>query len=257
MAMLDASRTAFAQGDYAGALSACNQAVAKLPNSGPAHEFRALILFALKRYDEAAGPVYAVLSAGPGWDWATLSSMYPDVSAYTQQLRALEQYVNEHPNSPAARFLLAYHYMCCGFSDAAATQLKAVVQLNPKDQLSAQLLSAMTSKTATPAPATAPPSAPPKAVNTAALVGPWKATRPDGAAISLDLTKDGKYTWTYTQKDKPRQFSGTYTIADNLLILKEGNNTVMVGQVTQLADDRFNFRMPGDNPGDPGLTFSK
>ena len=104
------------------------------------HEFRGLALFALHRYKEAAGTIYAVLSVGPGWDWTTLSSFYPDVDVYTEQLRALEQYVNANPNAAEARFLLAYHYMTCGHTDAAATQFKAVVQLNPKDQLSAQLL---------------------------------------------------------------------------------------------------------------------
>ena len=46
-------------------------------------------------------------------------------------------------------------------------------------------------------------------------------------------------------------------MADNLLILKKGNSPVMIGQVTMLADDRFNFKLPGDNPNDPGLTFSR
>ena len=29
----------------------------------------------------------------------------------------------------------------------------------------------------------------------------------------------------------------------------------MVGQVASLAGDRFNFKLVGDNPSDPGLTF--
>ncbi len=46
-------------------------------------------------------------------------------------------------------------------------------------------------------------------------------------------------------------------MADNLLILKEGNSPAMVGQVTLLPDNRFNFKLAGDNPSDPGLTFGK
>ena len=72
-----------------------------------------------------------------------------------------------------------------------------------------------------------------------------------------DLAKDGKYTWKFAQNGKPQEFSGDYTVADNLLILKQGDIPVMVGQVTPLADDRFNFKLPGDNPSDPGLTFGK
>jgi tetratricopeptide (TPR) repeat protein len=149
MRLLDTARTGFAQGDYAGALANCNQAIVGLPNCVAAHEFRALTLFALARYKEAAGPVYDVLSVGPGWDWATLESFYPREDVYVQQLRALEQYVQSNPNVAEARFVLAYHYMTGGHYDAAAEQLQVVVQLNPQDRLSAQLLVAMAK---TPAP---------------------------------------------------------------------------------------------------------
>ena len=47
------------------------------------HEFLALVFFAQGKYDQAAAPLYAVLSVGPGWDWTTLSGMYPDVDTYT------------------------------------------------------------------------------------------------------------------------------------------------------------------------------
>ena len=87
------------------------------------------------------------------------------------------------------------------------------------------------------------------------LVGHWTARRADGATIKLTLAGDGKFTWTLAQNGKPQQFSGTYTVADNLLVLKQGNNPMMVGQVASLAGDRFNFKLAGDNPSDPGLTF--
>ena len=48
--------------------------------------------------------------------------------------------------SPEMRFLLAYQYMSCGFSDAAVAELKEVVRLSPKDQLSAQLLAALSQR---------------------------------------------------------------------------------------------------------------
>ena len=32
----------------------------------------------------SAAPLYAVLSVGPGWDWTTLSGMYPDVTAFAK-----------------------------------------------------------------------------------------------------------------------------------------------------------------------------
>ena len=94
-------------------------------------------------------------------------------------------------------------------------------------------------------------------VLSSALVGAWKANRGSAATITLSLTQDGHYTWQYAQKDKRQEFSGTYLVTDNLLILHEGTRTMMVGQVTLLDGNRFNFRLPGDNPNDPGVTFSK
>jgi tetratricopeptide (TPR) repeat protein len=255
--LLNAAHDAFYQGDYAAALKQCDQAIALQPNDALLHEFRGLALFALHRYDEAAGAVYAVLSAGPGWDWTTLTSFYPDVDTYTEQLRALEEYTSANPNSPALRFLLAYHYMICGHDDAAATQLKAAIQLDPKDRLSAQLLEMLTPTTAKAATAPAAPATPAKPMTAAALVGDWKATRVDGVTIALSLTADGKYTWKFNQNGKPQQYAGPYAVADNLLILKKGDTPVMVGQVSSLPNGRFNFKLPGGNPSDPGLTFAK
>ncbi len=258
--LFDAARNAFMQGDYKTALAQVDQAIAQVPNDTVLHEFRGLVLFALGRYKEAAAADYAVLSAGPGWDWTTLSGLYPNVEVYTAQLRALEQYAQSHPAASEAKFLLAENYLTCGYTDAAAAQLKEVVRLNPKDQLSAQLLNSLStadtvvSGTAAPA-APSQPAAPAKPADASSLVGNWTATRADSATIKLALAGDGKFTWALDQKGKPQQFSGTYTVADNLLVLKQGDNPMMVGQVAALAGDRFNFKLAGDNPSDPGLTF--
>lgn len=259
--LLNAARNVFEKGEYQGALSLCNTAISKTPNAVVLHEFRGLTQFALKDYKEAACTIYAVLSVGPGWDWTTLSSLYPNVDVYSSQLRALEQYVLANPNVAQARFLLAYHYMTCGHVDAAAQQFKAAAELNSKDQLSVQLANTLT-KGATPdaTPTTAKlaaPSAPAKPIEGATLVGDWKASRSDGTSIALRLNKDGKYTWKLTQQGKPIEYNGPYSVADGLLILKQNDAPVMVGQVTLLADNQFNFKLPGDNPSDPGLTFGK
>jgi tetratricopeptide (TPR) repeat protein len=161
---LDQGREAFKQGDYTRALDLADQSLRQMPNDPALHEFRALALFALGRYDEAAAALYAVLSVGPGWDWSTLIGLYGNPDAYTQQLRALESSVTQNPNSAAGRFVLAYHYLTQGHMNEAADQLKAVVALQPKDQLSAQLLQQIQQKDASPAPgnpANAPAENPP------------------------------------------------------------------------------------------------
>jgi len=63
--VFSAARDSFKAGDYQRALDLADQVVKQTPNAPVVHEFRALCLFALKRFDEAASVAYAVLSAGP------------------------------------------------------------------------------------------------------------------------------------------------------------------------------------------------
>ena len=211
----------------------------------------------LGRYKEAAAADYAVLSAGPGWDWTTLSGLYPNVDVYTQQLRTLEDYARRTPHAAEARFLLGEHYLTCGYADAAVAQFKEAVRLNPKDQLSSQLLRSITTPDPGDDAPAVPAAAPARPADAASLAGNWTATRADSATIKLALGSDGKFVWAVDQNGKPQQFSGTYSVSDNLLVLKQGNNPVMVGQVDLQASNRFNFKLAGDNPSDPGLTFQR
>lgn len=141
--LVDAARAAFRAGDYARALTQIDQAIDKLPDDAALHEFRALIQFALKDYAAAAATIYAVLDAGPGWDWATVQGMYPDAATYTAQLRALETYQKANPDAADASFLLAYHYLVLNHPEAAAKQLDNVIRLLPKDSLAPRLLQAI------------------------------------------------------------------------------------------------------------------
>ena len=86
-------------------------------------------------------------------------------------------------------------------------------------------------------------------------MGDWKAERPDGSSFTLNLTGDSKFTWKFANKDKTQDQAGTYTVADDVLILKQGSEPVMVAQIKPLDDNRFNFRLTGASEADPGLTF--
>jgi tetratricopeptide (TPR) repeat protein len=140
MAKLDEARVAFAREDYAKAQKLIEEGIKKVPGDATLHEFRALTQFAQKKYSDAAGTIYAVLAAGPGWDWDTLKTFYDSEKTYQDQLRALEAYAQANPKAADAHFLLAYHYLVLDAKDAAIKQLDAVVQLMPKDTLSAALL---------------------------------------------------------------------------------------------------------------------
>jgi tetratricopeptide (TPR) repeat protein len=151
----DAAREAFKAGDAAKAQTLVEKAIQLLPSDATLHEFRALTLFAQGLHKDAAATLYAVLAAGPGWDWATMRGLYPDEDTYTRQLRALEDFIRKNPNSAEARFVLAYQYLVLGAKDEAVGQLKEVVRLQPQDKLSAALVNALT----TPETATASPAA--------------------------------------------------------------------------------------------------
>ena len=259
VAKFDSARAAFGTGDYAGALQLTDEALKVLQNDATLHEFRALVLFAVGKYDLAAGPLYAVLSVGPGWDWTTMAGLYPNIDVYTGQLRKLESFISANPKSTSGRFVLAYHYLTQGHTDAAVGQLKEVVALAPQDTLSAQLVkqfSPPATAPETPAAATAasPAAASAKPGN---LAGTWTAHPAGDTTIELRIGDDETFTWKVTAKGKPRQLTGKWSLADNLLTLaQEGDAGALVGRVSWQADDKWSFRVIGTGAEDQGLLFT-
>jgi hypothetical protein len=152
----DAARQAFQAKRYDVALQTVDKAIQQLPGDPTLHEFRALVLFAQRDYWGAASTLYPVLAVGPGWDWQTLRGLYPDEQTYTDQLRALEQFARDHPQDAACRFVLAYHYLVLESRDAAIRTLKAVVALQPQDQVSARILQLLETKPDADRPAPGP-----------------------------------------------------------------------------------------------------
>jgi tetratricopeptide (TPR) repeat protein len=137
------ARAEFKKGRYSEAAAAVDRAVEALPGDRSMHEFRALTLFAQKKYDEAAAAAYAVLAEGPGWDWDTMAGMYEKPETYTKQLRDLEAFVSDHPKNGATHFLLGYHYLVVDERKHAIEELRAAAKLTPKDKLSALLADAL------------------------------------------------------------------------------------------------------------------
>ncbi len=279
------ARESFRVGDYARALTLTDEALTRTANDPMLHEFRAIILFAQQRYDEAAVPLYTVLSAGPGWDWTTLIGLYADVETYTAQLRTLEAYCNTNPRAASARFLLAALYLTQGSNPAAAVRLREVVAIRPQDRLSAQLLAALDAAaqpalaanpaqplTATGAPANpatppadnppadpVPAEAPPLPTGPvpARLFGTWSAAPAKDVAISLTLAADKSFTWKVTEKGQAREFHGDATADNDVIALAAPQMPPMIAKVTWSNDTRFNFKAVGAPADDPGLDFAK
>jgi len=228
----DGARTAFYGGDYAKALQLVNKTVET---------------------------IYAVLAVGPGWDWTTMSGLYPSVDVYTKQLRALEAYVKANPRRADARLLLAYHYMTANHADAAAAQLREVVKLQPDDVVASELLTMVGGEPQSDVPVTVPPEPDvPVAdlLDAKALAGTWKAAGPQGTSFQLELTDEGQFTWSYTNRGKTDTVTGVFAIDNNVLAMEPDSGGTMVAELTK-NEKGFHFAMVGAPEGDKGLDFQR
>lgn len=256
MSTFEQAQKQFYDGDYAAALDLVDKALKEMPNDAVIHEFRALVLFALGKYQDAAATLYAVLSVGPGWDWTTMSSLYPQVSVYTAQLRKLEAYVGDHPDDAAARLVLAYHYITCDHKDAAVKQLTTLVKLSPQDRLAATLLQQLDPKAKVPdAPKIVEPPKQVAEIDPKSLPGVWTARRSNGERFKMTLDDKGKFSWKYTSGGKTQEVTGVYAVKDDgVLALEMNDDGVMLAQL-DIKGRNMDFYMLGDTQGTKPLRF--
>jgi tetratricopeptide (TPR) repeat protein len=255
VAKFDQARASFYDGRYDEALKLTDAAIALMPHDAVLHEFRSLVLFALGRYAESAAAIHPVLAVGPGWDWKTLSSLYRDGDTYTTQLRALESAGEKNPKAGDVRFLLGYHYLTCGYLDEALAQFRAARQLHPEDLVSASLVATLSPREAA---AGEPPDAQaPKPVGADEVVGQWAAAGPKAAKFSMDLGKDGTFTWGFTQGKRKEQVKGVYTITGNVLAMEPDTGGTVLAELTMKGADSVNFKIIGGAADDRGLEFRR
>jgi tetratricopeptide (TPR) repeat protein len=261
MQQFDDALALFKAGSYQQALAKIDAALKVMPQDPVLHEVRALCLFALGRYRDAAATLNSLLASAPGMDWTSLSSLYGNIDDYTQQLRKLEAYVKANPKDTAAIFVLAYHYLVIGQNDAAIKMLQVVVQEQPKDETARRMLEALSPPaSAAPAESTAPPAATDTSAPagpTTDLVGRWLAKGPD-ATVEMVIDETWQFVWRATPTGKPPvEVKGTVSATSDMLELASKEQGSMVGRVTSGGPDKFTFQMAGSPPSDPGLTFER
>lgn len=255
---LEVSRTAFRMGDYVAALKSCDEAIAHTPGDVTLHEYRALVLFALGRYADAAGVLNPVLASGPGWGWETMTGFYDAVTTYNDQLRKLEAYVKGRPDAADSRFLLGYHYMVCNHLDRAYAQFDEAVRLQPADGISRQLRDL--AKSSLPVEEGAEPPPPPvrpEPVPAEKLVGTWVCDRGADGRITFSMAADGNYTWNYVKGVETSDLKGTYGLNDKGLLVLTAEDSQMVSEVSLKDDASLKFVLVGAPDGDPGLEFTR
>jgi tetratricopeptide (TPR) repeat protein len=252
--IFDQARAAFLKGQYDAAMKLTDTAVAQMPHDAVLHEFRALVLFALQRYAEAAAAMHAVLDVGPGWDWKTLSGLYPSVEVYTSQLRALEAALDKEPKAAALRFLLGYHYLSLGHQEKALSMLRQAAELQPKDAVAAALVATLSPRDAQPARVSA--AAAPKAFPAGDVAGTWTSGS-NTAKYSMSLRKDGTFTWAFSRGSQKQEVKGVYTVEDNVLALEPDTGGVLLAELAAKGPDTLHFKMIGGASDDKGLKFQR
>ncbi|MEX0668891.1 MAG: tetratricopeptide repeat protein [Pirellulales bacterium] len=267
-AAVDEALAKFKAGDYAGALAGFDAALKLSPKDSVIHEVRALALFALGRYPEAAAALNAVLASAPGMDWTTISNVYGSVDAYTTHLRRLEDVCRTKPDDAAAHFVLAYHYLVGDHSDMAAAALRVVVAKQPGDVVAKRMLEAIeaTEPKDEESPAPSSGSTPQKTdVESAAepslpetdLVGTWKASSGTDT-ILLVISEDSKFSWKAQPKDKPAvELAGTIETAADAIALVSKSAGTMVAKVTPKGPDAFEFSLPSAPKDTTPLLFAR
>lgn len=257
LAAFEKARSEFRAGNYDEARRQIDEVIKLMPRDAVVHEFRALTLFALKRYREAATVLHSVLAVGPGWDWTTMSQLYSSTEVYTEQLRALEAWVKEFASLPEGHFVLAYHYLTCGHTENATSELRLVVKTLPDDAVSSRLISQLTGEEPGPESATEPttPTAASVSIEQNSLVGKWTAKVKD-STFNLELSKDGRFSWTFTSKEGSQRISGVYALKDSTLAMEPDGGGVMLAEL-HLEGTHLEFQQVGASSEAAPLSFER
>ena len=252
----DAAVKAFKEKDYLTAVKKTDEAISYDPGETVQHEFRALCLFALQKYSDAASVLNSVLSSNPGWGWETMIGLYDSSETYTAQLRALESYANKNAKAADAQFLLGYHYMTEGHMKEAQGAFAKCVELKPRDQVAGELLRLTQNSSTGDSQGESDPSqeeyTPPPLDQ---IQGTWTAKSGAGS-IKLTIGKDNKFVWTYNDGKKPFKMDGQASMDDGLLVLG-GEESQIVAAIEMRDEKTLNFVIAGGPDGDPGLNFIK
>jgi tetratricopeptide (TPR) repeat protein len=140
--------SAFWRGDYLGAVEDWKNALEADSRNPVLVMMLGQAYFAAGNYRVSAVTTQAAMHALPQDQWGVVvvnrRELYGNPKVYVQQLQQLETAVHDHPEDPAERFLLGYHYAYLGYPQPAVAQLDKVVELEPRDELAAKLRKVVT-----------------------------------------------------------------------------------------------------------------
>lgn len=122
---------AFRAADYQRALLELTHVHAEVPDHGPANLLRGQCYLALGDYEAAAAALRLACRKMPTDTWGlvveTSPDLYRDSNELAAHLRALEAFVEQHPDDESARFLLGFEYLHLGFAAEAVHELEHAI----------------------------------------------------------------------------------------------------------------------------------
>ena len=259
----DQGLASFKDANYQAALGSFNSALNKNGGDPVVHEVRALSLFALGDYSNAAVALNALLASAPGMDWTTMSSLYGNSDDYTAQLRKLEEYCKANPKNPASAFVLAYHYLVIGQKDSAIRALKVVVENQPKDVTAKRMLEALDPKPIEAKVADPKAPAAPQAEELAKptpevdLVGKWQSVS-GTTTIDLEISEESTFKWKAVESGKPAvELSGDFGTNGSAVLMETSDKGSLGGTVKSLSAEEWILNPPGATDDNAGLKFKR
>jgi hypothetical protein len=144
-ALVEQGRDLFRKGDYMGAAEAFRQAILKDLNDPIAKFGYAHALFALGNYPFAALALRLGMKLLPEWPilGGDLRDLYGNEDDFNAHVKALDQYLTERPDDPAALLVAGYVHYFSGNLDRAEPAFEHLIELDQNDPVAQKFVEAV------------------------------------------------------------------------------------------------------------------
>src|SRR5262249_4762585 len=128
-------------------------------------------------------------------------------------------------------------------------------ELKPQDAVTAALVATLSPRDARPSTTAAGEA--PKPVAQDSIVGAWTAAGTGSSNYSMNLAKDGTFTWAFRRGARKQEAKGVYTVEGNVLAMEPNSGGTLLAELTAKGSDTLHFKMIGGASDDPGLEFHR
>lgn len=137
---------AFRLRQYEQAVRLARHALVEDGKNGKSYLLLAQALFATGDYQGASDAVHQAVSRLDRTDWGYVVQnfrSYYTTNDYVLQMDRLTRFVRANPDAAHAHFLRGYHFLYLGHKSVAERELEQTLELDPDDELAAELLATL------------------------------------------------------------------------------------------------------------------